>query len=174
MPTGFSLLELMVVLVILIVALGWGLPSVQALTTTLRLQAAAHDTYALLQQARWQAMQDHVPRFVVWQGSGEHWCVAISLQAECDCRQQECAITDGDFRLHSHAYPGVMLQGNTFAQGSMTRFDGQRGLTHAYAGGVSYAASLGAQDSRGLRVIVSTLGRVRICQQGVVGSYAAC
>lgn len=174
MRTGFTLVELMVIVALLGVAVSWGIPSLQALTAGLRLQAAAHDTYALLQHARYQAMLDQQPRFVLWQGSAEQWCVAISLQPDCDCRRQQCAMADGYFRLVSEAYPGVLLQRAVFAQGAYTRFDGQRGLAQAHAGSVTYQTLTAALTPSELRVVVSTLGRVRLCQLGDFSAHATC
>ncbi|MDT7525338.1 GspH/FimT family pseudopilin [Pseudidiomarina sp. GXY010] len=175
MQRGFTLLELLVTVAILSIVLGMGVPATLDLARSLRLQGAAQDTYALLQYARSDALATGQQRFVVWDDEDGAWCAAVADTADCDCLEDDCAI-DGVLRQISSAdYNQVELLSSTFAAGEFTAFDGMRGLAEGNAGTVIYqlSDSTGAMEKQ-VQLVVSSLGRIRYCQVGDVGSYPAC
>ncbi|SFR44375.1 N-terminal methylation site-containing protein [Pseudidiomarina maritima] len=175
MRQGFTLLELIITLLILSIVLGWGVPATIEMARTMRLQGAAQDTYGLLQYARSDALSSGENRFVVWDDENGEWCAAVADNNDCDCLTEDCSI-DGVLRqINGSEYSGVTMASATFSSGEYTRFDALRGLAEGNAGTVSYQLrDSSSAVEREVRVIVSTLGRLRYCQVGGVGSYPAC
>ena len=175
MRQGFTLLELIVTLLILSIVLGWGVPATIDMARTMRLQGAAQDTYALLQYARSDALSSGENRFVVWDDEDGAWCAAVADNDDCDCLTEDCAINGVLRQINGTDYSGVVLSAAAFSAGEHTRFDAMRGLAEGNAGTVSYQLrdSTNAVEQE-VRVVVSTLGRLRYCQVGDAGSYPAC
>lgn len=173
---GFSLLELLISVAILATLLGLAVPALGDISRTARLHGAALESYGLLQFARADALRAGADRFVVWSAAGEAWCAVVSSRADCNCLTEQCAI-DGMLRQQqSTDFADISLVGAAFSGGQYTRFDGVYGLAAGHAGSVSYtiakpsASGVAAQ----LRVIVSSLGRLRWCQRGGLAGYPAC
>ena len=175
MRQGFTLLELIVTLLILSIVLGWGVPATIDMARTMRLQGAAQDTYALLQYARSDALSSGENRFVVWDDEDGAWCAAVADNDDCDCLTEDCAINGVLRQINGADYSGVVLNSAAFSAGDYTRFDAMRGLAEGNAGTVIYQLqnSTNAVEQE-VRVVVSTLGRLRYCQVGDAGSYPAC
>lgn len=138
-----------------------------------RIQGAVQDTYALLQYARSDALRTGEDRFVVWDENGGNWCAAVAAANDCDCLTEDCSI-DGVLRqINSTDYQNVNFS-STFT-GDYTRFDGLRGLAEGHAGTVSYQIMDGAAVDYESRVVVSVLGRIRLCSAtGSSGGYSPC
>lgn len=171
---GFSLLELLVTLAVLGLIVAVGVPSMLQLYRQSQLQGVAQETYALLQYARSDAIASGETRYVVWQGSGANWCAAVAPVATCDCLTSTCAINGVSRVLQAADYSTVGLQSAVFAAGNYTAFDGLRGLAEGHAGTVAYGYRDNTPASE-VRAIVSTLGRVRLCQTGGANAgYPSC
>ncbi|OZB06293.1 MAG: hypothetical protein B7X54_02760 [Idiomarina sp. 34-48-12] len=175
MRQGFTLLELIITLLILSIVLGWGVPATIEMARTMRLQGAAQDTYALLQYARSDALSSGENRFVVWDNLDGKWCAAVAVSSDCDCLTEDCSINGVLRQINGTEYSGVTMASAAFSAGDHTRFDALRGLAEGNAGTVSYQLRDSSNAvEREVRVVVSTLGRLRYCQVGGVGSYPAC
>jgi prepilin-type N-terminal cleavage/methylation domain-containing protein len=61
--TGFSLIELLAVMAILLVVTAIALPAIQKINVTYQMDVAAHSTASLLQQARLQAVSSNQPAY---------------------------------------------------------------------------------------------------------------
>jgi type IV fimbrial biogenesis protein FimT len=173
---GFTLLELMVTLAILSIVLGVGVPSMLDMARSMRLQGAAQESYALLQYARSDALRAGADRFVVWSRDSANWCAVVTVRNDCNCLTEDCSI-DGVLRQQSSAdFSDIALASAAFSSGGFTRFDGMRGLAEGNAGTVAYqlpSTDAGAIANE-IRIVVSGLGRLRLCQVGDVGGYPAC
>lgn len=175
--SAFSLLELLLVVALLGILFTLGVPGLLQLAQSSRLQGAGQATYGILQEARSQALAEQRDYFVVWQTAGTEstdtasttpvWCAAISQTPDCNCLTEECPTQGVPRRLQSHDYIGVALAKAAFVGGPVTGFDGLRGLAEGRAGTVRYQLTNEADTPAAeLRVIVSALGRVRLCQVG--------
>lgn len=173
--SGYSLLELLITLAVLAVIITAGVPTFLNMLENSRATSAAQETYALLQYARSDALRAGETRYVVWQQSEPLWCVAVATTADCDCLTETCAIDGVERRLDSEDFGQVSLVSAAFVSGSYTAFDGLRGLAEGNAGTVTYGLNSAQQNLDQSRVVVSTLGRVRMCQTGAVsGGLASC
>ena len=61
---GFSLVELLVICVLLVIIAAIAVPNMMQIVSNYRLDAAGHSVASLLQQARTQAVQTNVPAYV--------------------------------------------------------------------------------------------------------------
>ncbi|RUO74418.1 prepilin-type cleavage/methylation domain-containing protein [Pseudidiomarina sediminum] len=172
---GFTLLELLVTLVILSIVLGAGVPMMLNLAKSMRLQGAAQDTYALLQYARTDALRTGENRFVVWDSKDGSWCAAVTNDQNCDCMEDDCSINGVLRQIHSDDYNDIAVAPSFASDSDSTRFDGMRGLAMGNNGHVALKMMDDDTTLAEVRLVVSTLGRIRYCRQsGEVGDYPAC
>lgn len=154
--SGFTLLELMIVVSVMTILLAIAIPSMQALLSRNHLKAAAQALAEDLQWTRSESIARNQMLRVVFDVN--HWCYGIdedaSATAGCDCRlspgqTSACSLK----QVSGTAFPGIGLTG-TF---SATRFEPRRAT--AINGSLTFTAATGPA----LRVVLSRLGRVRIC-----------
>jgi type IV fimbrial biogenesis protein FimT len=163
---GTTLLELVIVIAVLAVLLGLVVPSMQGLIARNRLKAAAQAVAEDLQWARSEAIKQNRPLELSL--IADHWCYGVGAAgpARCDCRLPAgepgaCALK----RVSAADLPGVRLSA-TFAR---TTFDPRR------ATAVNGSLTVGSPGGSALRVVLSRLGRVRICSPtNDVPGYDAC
>jgi prepilin-type N-terminal cleavage/methylation domain-containing protein len=67
---GFSLLELMIVCVILVIVSAIAVPNIMQANANYKLDAAGHSVASLLQQARMQAVKTNQPQYVQYDATG--------------------------------------------------------------------------------------------------------
>ncbi len=156
---GFTLLELMVTLSILLILLGVAVPSYQQRQQEQALRAAADTLYGHIQLARSEAMARQDPDINIYFFAGQHWCYRITDRSDNECNS--CAATcdidqDGLSRGAAWSdYPGVLLQEIAYA-GDELGIGIRRGTLGA--GHATFAS--GAMQ---VSVKTSGLGRVRLC-----------
>ena len=63
---GFSLIELIIVMVILLIIAAIAVPNIQRIVRNYRLESAGHGVAGLLQQARMQAVQNNAPAYAIF------------------------------------------------------------------------------------------------------------
>lgn len=155
---GFTLVELMMVLVILAVLASLAAPSFRGMPEKRRLAAAAEAIYSDLQWARGSAIKSNSSVTATFTGTSS-WQYHITGGA----------VKDIETTFTANEYPGISISGNTFAGGAVT-FDNVRGT--ANNGTLSLTSPSGYQ----LNVVVSVLGRVRICSptSGMTAYYDPC
>jgi prepilin-type N-terminal cleavage/methylation domain-containing protein len=66
---GFSMIELMIVCVVLVIIAMIAIPNIAQIVNNYRLDAAGHSVASLLQQARTQAVQTNLPAYVNYSNS---------------------------------------------------------------------------------------------------------
>lgn len=168
-PTGFTVVEAAVVLVItaLLATLAW--PSMQSVIDGHRLDGAARRLAAHLQQARFEALgrNEAVQLSVLDDGAGGScYLVHSGPRAACSCA--------GGCSTEAVLLEAVQLpvEGRLrlSAPASSLRFDPQLG-TCTPAG----TLRLMAADGRSVHHVVNVIGRVRSCSPGAQASgYAPC
>ncbi|HWS04027.1 MAG TPA: GspH/FimT family pseudopilin [Gammaproteobacteria bacterium] len=165
--SGFTLVELLVTLAVVAILVTTALPALSDLLDSQRLRATAQKIATDLRYARSEAIKRHadIPIGVSFT-PGSDWCYGISQQLPCDCHEQDwhspnaCLLDLAHERqLHTSATDTrahIELLDTSFSS-DQTQFDPLRGI--ANAGSVSLRSARG----KTLNIIVSTLGRVRIC-----------
>lgn len=120
--SGFTLVELMITLVVLLVLVLLAVPSFQDYIQKARVRGAADQITDLLAQARASAVKSNLPVAVRAQGSAGTWCLGAAMAAEpasewamradsatpCDCDSNSAACT-------VEAKPLVLLSSNLSA-----------------------------------------------------------
>ncbi len=73
--SGFSMIELMIVCVIMVIIAGIAVPNIFQTFRNYQLDAAGHSVASLLQQARIQAVKTNLPAYVNYyqRGSGRQY-----------------------------------------------------------------------------------------------------
>lgn len=150
---GFTLLELVIALGVMVVLATLAIPSMGARLDRARLQGAAESLAADLAEARFEAAKRGGALFVQTAevADGAAWCWAVAVDPGCGCGTPQVC------QLHvarSGDHPGVKL-----VHGLQARFDPSGDAQEAQA-----ATLEGSRGDR-LRVELSTLGRPRICAE---------
>ncbi|WP_303907629.1 GspH/FimT family pseudopilin [Thiohalomonas denitrificans] len=161
---GFTLLEMMLTLGVLATILAMAIPSFPGMAHKNRLIGTAEEISAQLQLARTEAIKRSADTYVNFNRTDDtNWCFSISGGANCDCSAVSCQlggvekeVSAADFASNAAARP--LLKEVAFGAGTQLQFDPTRGTVNQ-AGHVY----LESPDGRQLRVIVSLLGRVRLC-----------
>jgi type IV fimbrial biogenesis protein FimT len=174
---GFTLLELMITLSVLLILASLSLPAMQEMLERNRLKGAAQALAEDLQWVRGEAIRRNRDLHLLF-NAGSPWCYGISQTSACNCHLSDpdaanaCTLSSNDARVlkHVHAadYAGVNAA-TTFEQG-VTGFERRRGTTMRMGAGSGGSkrhgnGSVTFSNARGeqLRVILSMTGRVRVC-----------
>ena len=173
---GMTLVELMVAVSVLAVGTSIAIPRITAIRDQLSLEAAAQELVHQLNLTRSEAIKRNRELALQFSGAGPTttWCYGLRVDdgVACDCTETDvtaadaCQI-DGVLRVtRSTDYPSVSLATNL--TGARTEFEPRQGL--ANVAGTNRLVLKGDE----LRVIVSTLGRVKICTQTGMPGYEPC
>ncbi|WP_175405058.1 pilus assembly FimT family protein [Salinimonas lutimaris] len=156
---GFTLIELMVTICIVLILVTLGAPSYTTWLEQTRLKNSAQQLRLFLRQAQLIALESDQPVFVHFFTQPD--CATISHLPECPCYLPVCQLqhTQGrgiftpHIRLAQATFSGVVSTSSGSA-----RFAGGSGLASGGAGSVLLRAG-----QRDIRVILSPLGRTRSC-----------
>ena len=151
---GFTLIEVLVGLVVLVIAGMIAVPSFSEYLERQRLKAAAEGLASSLNLARSEALAQQRFMYVQLSGQGsERWCYAVAKEAKCDCFSAGCEAMQ---RSDSARLNGVALGGSSR---STFRFNWKNGSATGANGTASF---VGQKTGQQLCVVLSNLGRVRI------------
>ncbi|HSI22781.1 MAG TPA: GspH/FimT family pseudopilin [Methylophilaceae bacterium] len=160
---GFTLIELMIVIVIAGILLAMALPSFRDSIDRNRLRSITDTLYGDLQFAKSEAIKRNQPMTVDFttSGGGSTWCYGFRLGsgATCDCTVTDTSATNAcviDTVLkvvnNTSEYPGITMTPSTDFV-----FDNVRGT--ATAGNVLLTSS----RSKTTQLFVNVLGKIHVC-----------
>jgi type IV fimbrial biogenesis protein FimT len=184
---GFTLIELMVALAVLLILTVLAVPSFTTYLDKSRVRGAADEVISALAQARQAGVKFDRGVRVATTGSGATWCLGANQAATpavgnpmlapdaCNCTVADACIVDGQRLVVASAdHPGVTL---TSPPGILD-FDGRLGIRTDPNVGNAAASSFDLTSPRGryvLTVNVSQLGQATVCsKQGNILGYPAC
>ncbi len=168
-PRGLTLPELLVTLALVGVLVSAAVPALQQQIRDARLRGAARAAADALHATRAEAIRRNRPlALAVCRSGPTAWCLSPCAADACDCGGGCAPAGAGDVPAVDAAdYPGTELAAVRFGPGGAARFSPLRGL--ARAGHLLFRAPGG----RSLAVVVSPLGRVRLCSDDFPG-YPPC
>lgn len=167
---GFTLVEMVIVIVLLGIILTIGVPSYNSLMDSTRVKGAANAVNAFLVNAKSEAIKQNMTVHAVVQveGSGATWCLGMSTTAGCNCLTPgSCQISGQDRTVSFASYKGVLLNGPD--DGHSFSFSPLRGTVTGQE-----TVELESDEGKSVSVTVSQLGRVRSCSSGGWGGYPSC
>lgn len=164
--SGVTLIELLVILAIIAILSTFSLPSFANMVAKARVDSTAQIIQSELYSARKSAIRNAKDIVVSFQNTRTQWCIGIAL----DENPLNCNCLENSHCLSSHSFQntqGVKLQQARFAGGDdYLGFDARRGST--LVKGKFRNGSIWLQSNRGnqVAIVISRLGRIRVCRAG--------
>ncbi|WP_350304711.1 prepilin peptidase-dependent protein [Photorhabdus viridis] len=153
---GFSLLELMIVIVLISIFSLWGIQKWSDYQERARLQESVQKVLTFI--ARQQSVANYLNKEVVlWLKMGKEWCIALSKSALADCDFEN---VEGI----KSSYQDVVISSATKEQ---IEFHGIRNT-------MIPASFILANSAGEISVIFSSRGRVRSCSNNKFNSIPEC
>ena len=186
--SGFTLIELVVVLTIIAVAITLATPSWEQVSHKRRLTNATEQVAALLVIAQSEAQKRNQAISLVYtRDADESWCVGAVLSPNgCDCTvtdtesNQYCTIDGTSNRIEASAFPSLKLISAADSQpgpgDARITFDPVRGILQPAGDRLQFVFESGRGYYR-LQVVIGPTGLLTICNPDTdkaVGGYAAC
>lgn len=161
---GYTLVELMVVVVIAAILLSLGMPRLKSLVSDYQLRGAADDLFAAINLTRSQALS-RGQRVMLAPPDNTDWRTGWVVFVDLNGNQQFDAADELIFQQESPP-PGVSVQ-SAFSSGQAAAYVAYNGGGRTCSASNSLAARWGtlslAAGGQRRNIIISMLGRARIC-----------
>lgn len=181
--SGITLVELIIVLAVLSITLGIGIPGMNSYLDNNRLRGATSQFYSDVQYARSESIKRNTNISVsISSNGGDAWCYGINETTGCDCTIIDTTDANACTLLISGTnvlkvglmtnVADISMTSPTGANQNYATFDPVRGLAST-----SSSAVFQSVNNRQTQVDVSVLGRVSVCiptGANGVGGYATC
>lgn len=181
--TGFTLVELMIAVAVLVILATLAVPSFTTYLEKARLRGAADDVINLVAQARQAGVKFDRDVNLAVVGNGNAWCLGASMQgnapavgdplpaaADCDCTDADQCVVDGQrLVVGSTQHGGISLSD---PPASLT-FDGRMGIEKE---GDADSLDLTSRNGRyAVTINISPLGQATVCSTtGNILGYPEC
>ncbi len=153
--TGFTLLELAVVMAVTIVLGAIAVPSFSGLVARQRLKSVAHGLQSDIALARQESGRSGLVVHLMFH-PGPQWCYALSTGIGIDCRQAAVAPGSGVLKVVRAAEHA----GTTLVDATAMAIDPRSGTSLLAAGHARFASPQAGQQ---LQVRLGRLGRASVC-----------
>lgn len=173
-PNGFTLLELIITISILMILTIAAVPSFTEIMTTISLKNAAHKIYSDLRYAQSESLKSNNTIFVSFSNSKDHWCYGFSENKHCDCNEKKSCKFNGSRKvIKDSSFNKVELQQARFAgKKNYTAFSKRNGF--AVADGVKNGTIWIKKNDVQIAIIVNRLGRIRFCSPTIAEYSKRC
>lgn len=170
---GFTLVEMLIVVIILGVIVTIAVPSFNSSIHTSKAKRAAETLNAFLVNAKSEAIKRNSKVYAVFtsSGGGATWCAGLTTSTTCDCTAGTCTL-DGVKRVINSdgSFSGVVLA-SPLTSPTALWFDPVRGTTS------SDTVTVQSEEGKQISVVLSGRGRIKMCSpsgSSNIGGYGTC
>jgi len=168
---GFTLIELLITVVILGILISLAAPSFFGILESRKLIGATDALSSTLRYAQTEAIKRNENMRVQFTASStSEWCYGVNVNAACVCTTANSCVVDGVEKVtRSTDFTNVTASDDPSGTINYSvSFTPLRGFSSGET------ALFGIADGRQTKVIVNSLGRIRICTTSDVGGYPSC
>jgi len=176
MQKGFTLIELLITVVIMGILVSLAAPSMFQILEGRKLKGATENLFADLMFAKTETIKRN-NKVILSFTAGTNWCYGLSEDTGCNCATSSPACTiDGIEKIVTSDGYGDTSIAFSFFGGTTTEtgFEPLRGFAENASGATSNGSVKFTNGGREAVVMLSTLGRVRICSDTGFGGYKSC
>jgi len=168
---GFTLIELLITVVILGILVALAAPSFSGILDGRKLVGATDTLAATLRYAQAEAIKRNDSIRVQFTASSiDDWCYGVNVGAACTCTTaNSCAVDGIEKVIRSTEFEGITASDDPSGTINYSvSFTPLRGFSSGET------AVFGTSKGQKTKVIVSSLGRIRVCTTSGSGGYPAC
>ena len=164
---GFTLTELLMVVVILAILVSFAIPTFFDLLSTRRLQLASETLYNDLLIAHSEAIKKE-DRVYFSFTDGTNWCYGINNGSTCNCQiANSCLFNGTEKTINSTEFTNVTLDDTGFGGNTDTTFEPIRGTANN-TGTLKLSS-----NGKDVNISINKMGYVKICSNDLK-RYKAC
>ena len=161
---GFTLLELLVALTVVIILTLVAIPSLTNFFQEYRVTASTQQLYYVLQYARSEAIKRDTSVYVSFQ-TGDSWCYGVNTGSACSCNvANSCGLG-----TYTAPQSQQLTLSTTTLTNSSVSFEGTRGASGA-ASTITYTVY---GNTTAIGIDITALGNMQMCSSQVSG-YSPC